>query len=126
MKPFPPINMTKKYRPYFSEEELAEVIRCVKLNTTSLPLLQYLQSFQLKIQNELLSPQYKLAPSLESKLGFSHPAKPNPEALYEKWSNDPNTLTPSQILIVQQYRWEMGLMTVEEATAYEEKLLSGS
>jgi hypothetical protein len=119
--------MSKKYRPYFSQAELEEIIRCVKLCTTSLPLLQYLQSFQLKIQNETLVPQYSLKPTLEQKLGISSsPNKPNPEFLYEKWSNDPTTLTPSQVLIVQQYRWEMGLMTSQEAADYETKLLSGS
>jgi hypothetical protein len=115
--------MSKKYRPYFSQEELEEVIRCVKLRTTSLPLLQYLQSFQLKIQNETLTPQYQLKPTLEQKLGISSsPSKPNAAFLHKKWTNDPSSLTPSQILIVQQYRWEMGLMTPEEADSYEANL----
>lgn len=132
-----PPSSANKYRPYFSAAELAEIIRCVKAASTSLPLITYLETFAMKIERSVITPQLSLQPSLEQKLGMSvgggsHiPALPGPNPptaaeLFAIWKSNPEYLHPKQLAAVHQYRWEAGLMDSEEAERYEDSVLSGS
>ncbi len=121
-----PLN-SNKFRPYFTPAQLAEIIRCCKLASSDIALLSYLESFNLKITRDVISPALQTKPSLESRLGLaSSTSMPeySPAELHSIWLRDPNFLTPKQLILVQQYRWENELMTPEEARSYEDSLMS--
>lgn len=120
----------QKFRPYFSPAELTEIIRCVKSASTNQSLLSYLESFAIKIERGVMSPQLTTAPSLESRLGMSVLPGPNPPTaaeLYSIYKSNPEYLSPPQLSIVHTYRWENGLMDDEESSKFEQSMFeSGS
>lgn len=116
-----------KYRPYFSADELQELILSLKEspNPRRLQLIQYLESFRLKIEHGVISAQMTLAPSMIDRLelaasGGTDAMSVASEKLYNQWKLAPATLTPSQISDVLQYRWENSLMTPTEQDQYEQ------
>jgi len=118
----------QKFRPYFSQAELAEIIRCVKASSTNQSLLSYLEAFAIKIDRGVMQPQLTTAPSLESKLGLgssTNPNLPTPAELHIIWQSSPDSLSPPQLSIVHTYRWENGLMSEEEASRFETALFDG-
>lgn len=130
-----PPSSANKYRPYFSAAELTEIIRCVKAASTNLPLITYLESFAMKIERSVITPQLTTQPSLADKLGMtveggSHmPALPGPNPptvpeLFAIWKSNPEYLHPAQLAAVHQYRWEQGLMDAEEADRFEANILN--
>lgn len=122
------MNLPQKFRPYFTPAELQEIIRCLKAApTTSLPLLRYMESFSIKITHGTISPQYVAMPSLESRLGMEVQAiEPSPEELFQLWGKYPDKTTPAQMELIQQYRWERGMMDPMEQMAYEDSILASS
>ena len=117
----------QKFRPYFSQSELAEIIRCVKAASTNQSLLSYLEAFAIKIDRGVMQPQLTTAPSLESKLGLESSIKPNlptPAELHTIWLSSPDSLSPPQLAIVHTYRWENGFMDDEEAGRFEESMFN--
>jgi len=121
----------KNYRPYFSQEELTEVTRCVSVSSTNTRLIGYLRLFLAKIENEQVSVQYTNAPSIEEKLGLedSPPMKTDLRALrlqaYNKWLSSPASCSILEHTRAQMYRYENDLMSPEEETSYEQKLERG-
>lgn len=121
--------LPQKFRPYFSPSELQEIIRCMKTApTTSIPLLRYLESFSLKITHGTIQPQYTAMPSIDDRLGLpsNHVIEPSPQELYIAWTLDPTKITPTQMSLVNQYRYENSLMDPSEESAYVDSLLSSS
>jgi hypothetical protein len=121
----------KNYRPYFSQEELTEVTRCVSVASTNTRLIGYLRLFLAKIENEQVSVQYTNAPSIEEKLGLedSPPAKQDLKAqrfqAYNKWLESPAKCSILEHARAQMYRYENDLMSPEEESSYEQKLDRG-
>lgn len=116
-----------KYRPYFSADELQELILSLKEtpNPRRLQLIQYLESFRLKIEHGVISAQMTLQPSMIDRLelyasGGTDAIAVAAEKLYNQWKLSPASLTPSQINDVLQYRWENSLMTPTEQESYEQ------
>lgn len=122
------LNPSHKFRPYFSSAELTEIIRCVKAASKNADLLRYLETFAIKINHGTMSPQHTLAPTLESKLGLIDPASRSdpvdPAILYDQWMTSPENLTPAQIAMVHQYRWETEKMSSTEALEYERTIMN--
>mgnify|MGYP000290530684 CR=1 FL=1 len=120
-----PDQPSSKFRPYFTAPELSEIIRCVKASSTNTTLLRYLETFAMKIDRGILEPQLNLAPTLEQKLGMSPSGTPdyNPAELYNIWTKNPEYLTPPQLAIVHQYRWENDKMSADEEIAYSTQII---
>lgn len=126
----------QKFRPYFTAVELTEIIRCVKTASTNIHLLNYLESFAIKIDRGIMSPQLTTSPtmSLESKLGLGGstmsalpgPSAPTIHELFAIYKSNPEYLSPPQLAAVHTYRWESGLMDEEECSRFESALFDGT
>jgi hypothetical protein len=119
-----------KYRPYFTRDELLEIISTLKSHPSPrrLTICQYLEGFLLKMDHGIIKPAHTLQPSIESKLGFapipvSHEV--TGEAAYQKWLLDPVKATPKEIAEAMDWRYRNNLMSTEEEIAYESEQLSG-
>lgn len=119
---------TKKFRPYFSPEELKLIISSLKEKPTPerIALSRYLEHYSLKIDSGLFQPAITLKPSLEEQLELSPEHKPNPARAsslrlqaFLKWEKNPSACTPKELLLVNEYRYENNLMSPEEETAWE-------
>lgn len=128
--------MTKKYRPYFSSEELSEIISALKESPTisRIALIRYLETFAIKINSGLYQSNLTLAPTLEQKLGFKetpsdelNPARQSSVRLaaYLKWAKDPSSCTPIELIRSNEYRYENGIMSESEEHEFETKLMNG-
>ena len=127
-----PPSSNQKYRPYFTSSEFREIIRCVKSSSTNLTLIRYLESFALKIDHGTISSQLTTRPtlSIEQKLGIAMAHTPTPvhtthniPSLHDRWVNDPASVTPGELSIIHQFRYENDLMTSEEESMYEASLM---
>lgn len=117
----------QKFRPYFTTAELTELIRCVKTSSTNQSLLAYLEAFAMKIDRGLLQSQISVQPSIEQRLGLVQSiisTAPTPIELYQRWKTNPINLTPPQLAIIHQYRWENGFMDDEESARFEASMFS--
>lgn len=125
---------TKKYRPYFSSDEMIEIIHALKENPNAgrLALIRYLEGFNIKIERGIMQPSHELIGTknqqLAQSLGFDGNKldNPDPKSLYQKWQNDPTTVSPEEIKMILQYRWENNLMTDKESADYENQLMMGT
>ena len=129
-----------KYRPYFSASELLEIINALKQSPTPsrIRLIQYLETFSIKINHGIISSNYtpNPVPSLEEKLGFDDllPSSQQEEIkdnnsgkdflkesfkltpkearklAYSRWVENPINVTAKEIHLVNEYRYENGLM----------------
>jgi hypothetical protein len=127
--------MSKKFRPYFTSQELSIIISCLKKNPTpeTLAISKYLETFNIKINTGIIQSQLTLAPTMEEKLGFIDTQDDdinNPNRLpalrlaaYLKWQRDPKSVTILELSRVMQYRYENDLMTQEEEIEYEKKFM---
>jgi hypothetical protein len=121
-------NSTKKFRPYFSPSELAEIISWGKRCGGSINLLKYLETFELKISLGHISSQLELAPTLESALELTntHNLVETMEAkkvtAYNKWKNSPVRCTSQELALSQMYRYENNLMNPEDELLYEKQM----
>lgn len=126
--------MAKKYRPYFSTEELSLVISVLKQHSTpqSLALSRYLETFNIKISSGLIQSQLTLAPTMEDKLGFTDTQNADiananrlPSlrlAAFLKWQRDPSSVTILELSRVMEYRYENDLMSPAEEESYLDSL----
>lgn len=121
--------MAKKYRPYFTAEELVEICACLKSNPTPkrMALVKYLERFLLDIQHSIRAPAYTETPrpTIGQKLGFDViPVEPkiSGEAAYQKQLINPLRCTPHEIEAAMEYRYLNDLMSPEEEKRYEESL----
>lgn len=122
--------MTKKYRPYFSPEELTEIIQSLKSNSGNLSLIKYLETFALKIDHGILEPNLTLQPTISDKLELNTVSpkdylKAKRLDAYNKWTNTPAKCTPHEIALSRMYRYENDLMCSEEEAEYEKHFETG-
>lgn len=116
----------QKFRPYFTADELTEIISCLKSHpsTRRLQLAQYLESFLLKINHGIVSAAHTTKPSIEQKLGFDPIPAPHHltgEAAYQKWIINPLSATPKEIEEAQDWRYRNDLMSPAEESEYENR-----
>lgn len=126
-----------KYRPYFTSEEMLEIISALKQSPSPprLKIIQYLESFNLKITHGIIEPSHINKPSLAESLGFSDSSTPIPirqispderrEIAYHKWLHKPTQCTPAELKDVNEYRYANHLLTPEEQTAFEASVILG-
>jgi hypothetical protein len=117
---------SQKFRPYFTADELTEIIVCLKSSpsTRRIQLAQYLEGFLIKINHGVISPAHTTRPSIEQKLGFTPiPASHHltGEAAYEKWLINPLSATPKEIQEAQDWRYRNDLMSPDEEREYESR-----
>ena len=124
----PSCGSTAKFRPYFTAEELNEIILCLKSHPTPrrLHILRYLEAYVLKINHGVVSVAHTTAPSIEQKLGFDPINPPSVqltgEAAYHKQLINPTTCTPHEIAAAMEWRYRNNLMSEEEERRYENEL----
>lgn len=121
-----------KYRPYFTSDEMLELITSLKENPTPkrLKLIQYLESFNLKITHGLIEPSQINKPSLAESMGFLEESSKislltpdkRREIAYKLWLVNPSSCTPSQLKDVNEYRYANKLLSAEEQIAFEKSL----
>lgn len=118
-----------KFRPYFTSAELSEVISALKSNPTPtrMPLIRYLEGFAIEIERGIRDANYKPTPtkrqafieSLELEDSSSKLDKLYPYEIYNRWLANPNLSSPAELAIIQQYRYECDLMSIDEEAEYE-------
>jgi hypothetical protein len=120
---------TTKYRPYFTSEQLEEILRCLKTQSTNYSLIRYLETFRAKVEFGSVSCTVSTPrETLEDKLGFSISEKPvldfntMKELAYKKWLKDPISCSSQELARVHMYRYEKDLMSDEEEILYERGL----
>jgi len=116
---------TKKYRPYLSVEELTAILSSLKARPVSsiLPLITYLDGYLTDITRGTRSA------NMETKASFIetlHSTNDNLKigedkalSAFAKWQNFPESVSPAELNIVQEYRYMKDLMTTEEEIDYE-------
>lgn len=117
---------TQKFRPYFTANELLEVITALKEKPTSarIALARYLDGFALKIERGTMEPQHILKGSVKQQftqsLGLDTPAptKIPSKQVYDKWTENPAQCSPAELMEVQMYRFHNDLMTGAEEAEY--------
>ena len=125
----------QKFRPYLSSSELLLIIRTLKSDSApAIGLIRYLETFAIKIERGIISPQLRLQESLASRLGFeSSPSSSpesgeSPETLAMRWESMPSErhkFSPAQLATIQAWRYENDRMSPEEESAYETSLMGG-
>ena len=123
--------MTKptKFRPYFSSEEMLEIITALKERPSAprLALCRYLDSYLVKIDRGTMQPAYELKGTpreqFKDSLGLEPPAPPkqfttSEHDLYARWQQNPMNLSPTEIGRVQQYRFLNDMMDGKEEAEY--------
>lgn len=118
-----------KYRPYFSTEEMAELILCLKENPNPrrMGMIRYLETFNLKIERGIIGISLNLKPTLLERLELEDlPANTavsmSSESLYNKWKLAPETCSPAELEKVMEYRYSKDLMSPQEEQEYEDSL----
>lgn len=117
---------SQKFRPYFTRDELLEIISALKSSPTPrrLTLCQYLEIYLLKINHGIIRPAHTIEPSLESKLGFSETVPVSHELTgemaYQKHLINPLNCTPKEIAEAMDWRYRNDLMSPDEEKAYEQ------
>jgi hypothetical protein len=123
----------EKYRPYFTAEELSEIVLCLKShpNPRRLTIVRYLEGFMLKINHGVISSSHTTLPTFEQKLGFTVPSTVVPidhnltgEAAYQKWLLDPAKATPKEIAEAMDWMYRNNLMSAEQEKDYEQAQLT--
>lgn len=121
-------NSRIKYRPYFTGEELGEIIHALKSSPSPKRqgIIKYLETFAVKIEHGIVAPSLVLESSLEEKLELSPPTglsyQERRQLAYTKWTVNPTSCTPAEILLSQSFRYEEGLMSTEESASFEQSL----
>ncbi len=124
----------QKFRPYLSSSELLLIIRTLKSDPApAIGLIRYLETFAIKIERGIISPQLRLQESLASRLGFessptSQESGESPETLAMRWESMPSErhkFSPAQLATIQAWRYENDRMSPEEESAYETSLMGG-
>jgi hypothetical protein len=119
---------TKKYRPYFTLQELKKIQEAISnasvSDLTLAGIYNYLYKYISDIEHGLRKENHTLQPSIEEKLGFSESSQSpqsNPETLYNRWKLN-QIVSPAELAIIQQYMYENDLMTPEQERDYEKSI----
>jgi hypothetical protein len=122
---------TKKYRPYFTLQELKKIQEAISnasvSDLTLAGIYNYLYKYISDIEHGLRKENHVLQPSIEEKLGFSEPNQSNPpaigtpEQLYNRWKLN-QLMSPAELTIIQQYMYENDLMSPEQERDYEKSI----
>ena len=124
-----------KYRPVLTEDQISHIIELCKTNHSELShsILSTLSAFEYKIKYKSITPAYTIdsvdlnsdilsesstSPTL---ISYSQQDKLN---IYEKWKLTPESLTPTEFKILQEYLYESDLMTPGEEQDYENSLFT--
>jgi hypothetical protein len=122
-----------KYRPYFTADEMLELISALKESPTPsrMKIIQYLEGFNLKITYGVVNANYitNPKPTIEQQLGFTE-EEPEPtlspneirQRAYQKWLKKDSTITVKELNLANEYRYENNLMSAEEQAAFEKTL----
>ena len=131
--------MTEKYRPYFTAEELTEIVSCLKShpNPRRLTIVKYLEGFMLKINHGIIQSSHTLQPTQAEKLGFAELTLPpvnqqgipidhnlTGEAAYNKWLLNPAKATPKEIAEAMDWMYRNNLMSPQQEADYEQSQLT--
>lgn len=117
----------QKFRPYFTAQELMEIIVCLKERPTParLALVTYLDNFAMKIDRGTILPQHTIKGTINEQLvvamGLSDvPAmgKESDGDVYKRWLANPNSCSPVEIQRVMMYRFQNDLMSEDEESMY--------
>lgn len=117
----------KKYRPYFTLEELELINSELKRGGmySFNGIIRYLDTYILGIKSGLRKENHTLKPTMSDSLGFSKPEstdQPDFVELYKQWKINPSTLTITDLEFIQIYRYENNLMSPIEERTYEASL----
>lgn len=125
-----------KFRPSLTSDMIKEIYTSLQNGETK----DYIRNYILKIDNNLIQPNYVntgLRNSTINNLGFTpEEANQNIEPvkidfvskrteLYNKWLQDPLSITSDELDFVLDYRLENGLMSPDEEADYLNKLMGG-
>jgi len=117
--------MSKKYRPYFTLQELHTILTTLKADGIATGLIRYLDRYIIDIERGTRTPNHVGNPSLAEKLGFSPDEKEIPdqqliaEQAYYAWTTHPAQCSPATIAIARRHAYENDLLTPEQEQAYE-------
>lgn len=122
-----------KYRPYFSLQELELLSSLLqKHRPIEKGIIRYLSKYISDIKDGLREPNHVNQPTLVESLGmgFDESTQIASKALvgkecFDLWNNN-IPLSPAQITLVLEYRYENNLMSLEEEEAYERNLMNSS
>lgn len=122
-----PNNPNQKYRPYFSGEELLEIIRTFKEypSPKRMGIIKYLESFLVKINHGIINPAHTVQESAVQKLGFDTEFNALPtreQQMYAAWvkvTANPSSATPREIELCMEYKYLNKLMTRKEEQEFE-------
>ena len=117
--------MGAKIRPSLEEQEIQHIVELLDQSGSSfsLSIAAKLKLLLFKYNLGAIKPAYKTE-SVEEKLGMVS-TKDAREITFAKWQKFPDLCTLEEINAVEEYRYEMELMTEEEAKVYEAKLMEG-
>jgi len=119
----------KKYRPYFTLEELKTLRDLTSTSSDHQRLHFYLYKYILDVEAGTRKENLSLAPSISQSLGLDSSAErqaaideKSDRMLYESFLSQTSTfvgMSPAQITRLQAYRYTQGHMSLEEQTKYE-------
>lgn len=123
----PTYNPNQKFRPYFSGEELLEIIQTFKQHPSPkrMGITRYLESFLLKINHGIVNPAHTTQLSTVQKLGFDEVLNALPtreQVLYSAWikvTANPSSATSKEIEACMEYKYLNKLMTPAEEREFE-------
>jgi len=120
----------QQFRPLVTMDQLQYMIH--KLNGDTNPiavkLQTYLKTFALKAGAGLVTTHTTTRQDIAEKLGLGESSTLSPtqkrEILFQQWQADPNSVSISDMELVQTYRYENGLMSEHEASEFETSLMA--
>ena len=121
--------MAKKYRPYFTAEELKEISISLKLSATParLSIAQYIERFIIQIDHGVRQEAYeaKPKPTISEQLGFDTPSPLNEGLIAYKFftENGRESCTPNVLKEALDYAYLNDLMSPEQEKEYEQEFL---
>ena len=118
---------TKKFRPYLTLLELKHLLEVLKTSrdSRSVPLIKYLETYVMQIDAGVRKENLSLKPTIESLILASPETESFPvEKLLQEFNlNGFKNLSLAEISALNNYRYDKQLMSPEEESEYESKLM---